>query len=1204
MSCLCVLSPAAEKAALASLCAAAGVDEQVPADVTILRAEILPEQNAWRLLIEGDNEFYPARCAALGRSLAAALGLSRVDVLPESLIQPTTNTAATPATQAEAGVSEPDTASAEAQPATDAIEPDRAPERPCDAAAAYDGAEPPEQDDDDRPMSDDDYMEQLFQRIRENQAEAAVQTEAGEKKSAYGEPLFGQKITQDPQPIKSIQDEERNVVIRGRVVCVNVRDMRSGRRLVSFDVTDIQDTITVKAFAEEKDAWVEQIQAGMWLTVRGPVQYDKFTQELTVLPKDVCTAPPPPGRVDTATQKRVELHLHTKMSALDGVADIAAVIAQAKTWGHPAVAITDHGVVQAFPEAAIAAKKYQMKVLYGTEGYLCDNPDEKGRTSHIIILAANQAGLKNLYRLVSLAHINYFYRKPRVPRQELIRLRAGLILGSACEAGEVYQAALSGVSDEKLDEVASFYDYLEIQPLSNTRFILESGRVASEEALRDINRRILAAGRRLGKPVVATSDAHFINPEDEVYRRILMAGHGFADVENTAPLFLKTTDEMLAEFSYLGEADAQYVVVEASHQIADMVDDLQPIPDGFYPPELEGAAEQIQSMSQTNAHRLYGDPLPELVEQRLQKELKSIIGNGFSSLYLIAHKLVKKSVDDGYMVGSRGSVGSSLVARLCGISEVNPLPPHYYCPACHFFESVEDGSVGSGLDLPARDCPRCGQKLKRDGFDIPFETFLGFNGDKTPDIDLNFSGEYQPRAHKYTEELFGKENVYRAGTIGTLAEKTAFGYVKKYMEEKGQTARTAEMNRLALGLTGVRKTTGQHPGGMIVVPQGRDIYEFTPIQHPANDKESGTITTHFEFTYVHEQLLKLDILGHDGPTMLRMLEDLTGLKTADIPLDDPQTMAIFSSHEPLGITKEEAGATVGTLALPEFNTRLLRQMLEETRPSSFADLVRIMGLSHGTLVWIGNQQDLIKNKTITLAQTVACRDDIMDYLIRKGLPAVHAFKIMEQVRKGKGLKPEDEEAMLQNNVPKWYITVCKNISYMFPKAHAAAYALTAYWQAYHKVHNPLAFYATYFSVRAEDFDAQLVLQGRKVVQKAMKEIDAKGNDATAKEKGSAAMLEVVIEAMARGIEFLHVDLYKSDVRRFQIEDGKLRPPLTSLQGVGESAAESIARARMDRPFTSVEDLKKRGGVSRAVADALAAHGALGDLPESDQLSLF
>lgn len=1150
---LCIVEPQPDKSGLRDLCLAAGVSPAI--DAVISHVEVLPKANVWRVFLKQPIQDSDAEaCSKLADALASALELTRVELLYDPGWQ--------------------------------------------EVAATHEALEVGPLDE----ATDDHYMETIMQRIQDEQNNAESKNDS---QGDSVEVILGQAIGQEPQPLTSIQDEERSVVVRGRVLQMDVREMRSGRHLVLFDITDDADSISVKTFAEERDDWMRRISTGSWLSIRGAVQHDSYSQELTLLPKDICRIPPPQKRLDTAPEKRVELHIHTKMSALDGVADVADIVQRASAWGHPAVAITDHGVVQAFPEAYAAGQKHGIKILYGLEGYLADDHNERGRTPHIVILAATAEGLRNLYRLVSLSHIDHFYRRPRLPRSELIRLRDGLLFGTACEAGELYQAILAGASDEQTEEIASFYDYLEIQPLANTSFHIEAGRVASEETLREINRRIVAIGHKLGKPVVATSDAHYVDPADEIYRRILMAGHGFSDVETTAPLYFQTTDEMLAEFDYLGATLAHEVVVEAPQRVADTIEELRPIPEGFYPPHLERAEEELQQMCEKNARCLYGDPLPELVAARLDEELQSIIGNGFASLYMIAHKLVAKSVSDGYIVGSRGSVGSSLVALLCGVSEVNPLPPHYACPACSYFETDLSGLIGSGPDLPPKECPNCEKPLRRDGFDIPFETFLGFDGvGKIPDIDLNFSGEYQPRAHQYTEELFGKENVFRAGTIATLAAKTAYGYVRKYLDEKGLTARSAEINRLSLGVTGVRRTSGQHPGGIMVVPRGREIYEFTPVQHPANDKSSGVITTHFAYAYMEDQLLKLDILGHDGPTMIRLLEQSTGVKADEIPLDDPKAMSLFSGLEALGISPQEAGSTVGTLAIPEYNTRFVRQMLEDTRPATFADLVRIMGLSHGTDVWLNNAQDLVRKETASLAETIACRDDIMIHLIREGLPAETAFRIMERVRKGRGLTSEDESLMLEHGVPRWYIDSCKKISYLFPKAHAAAYAIMAFWQAYYKVHHPLDFYAAYFSVRADDFDAQLILQGKPVVQKTLKQLDEKGNEATGKERSLITLLEVALEVMARGIGFLPVDLYRSDIRRFTIVENSLRPPLTGLQGVGESAAEALVTARNDRRFTSVEDLRKRAGVSRAVTDVLAKHGALEGLPESDQLTLF
>lgn len=1051
----------------------------------------------------------------------------------------------------------------------------------------------------------DAYMAMIFERAREwSRLQEAEEKAAPAAKNGWkngDEVLMGRRITEEPVPIKEVQEEERKVVIEGQVIAIDVREMRSGRKLLTFDVTDLTDSISVKVW-ESEELLSKALAVGDWVRLRGGTQFDTYSNELIMIPRDCMRVPPPPSRMDHAPEKRVELHLHTKMSALDGAVEVSELIKLAAKWGHPAVAVTDHGVVQAFPEAYAAASKAGIKLIYGVEGYLVESPRKDERMYHIILLAKTQEGLVNLYKLISLSHMKYYHRRPRIPRAVLEEHRSGILVGSACEAGELYQAILNGKSDEEIKRIASFYDYLEIQPLANNYFLLDEGRVQSEDDLRAINRRIVDLGRELGKPVVATGDVHFLKPEDEIFRQIIMASHGF-DVERATPLYLRTTEEMLEEFAYLGEETAKEVVIRAPRAIADSVEALRPVPEGFHPPYLPGAEEEIRAMATRRAREVYGDPLPELVEKRLEKELSSIIGNGYASLYLIAHKLVDRSLQDGYLVGSRGSVGSSLVATMCRITEVNPLPPHYICPECHYFEVFDDGSVAAGVDLPQKACPRCQSPLKRDGFDIPFETFLGFYGDKVPDIDLNFSGEYQPRAHKYAEELFGSDKVYRAGTIGRLADRTAYGYVKNFLDQRGVKARNAEINRLVRGCTGVRRTTGQHPGGLMIVPQGREIYEFTPIQHPADKDDAEVITTHFDCDTIHDTLVKLDILGHDDPTVLRMLQELTGVDVRTVPIDDPGTLKLFSGLESLGIDPKDASGEVGTLAIPEFGTRFVRQMLVETRPSTVGELVRISGLSHGTNVWTGNAQDLIKAGTCTLKDVIATRDDIMIYLIRAGLEPGDAFKIMERVRKGKGLEPQHEELMKAHGVPQWYIESCKKISYMFPKAHAAAYVMMALRIAYFKVHYPLAFYAAYFSVRAADFDANIAVAGPRRCRQEIERLEAKGNDATAKEKGTLTVLEVVIEAMARGIRFLPVDLYKSHVDRFTIEGDALRCPLESLQGVGRAAAVAIAEAR-ERPFTSIEDLQNRSKVSKTVIEVLREHGSLEGLAETDQIALF
>ena len=833
------------------------------------------------------------------------------------------------------------------------------------------------------------------------------------------------------------------------------------------------------------------------------------------------------------------------MSSLDGLTNIDSAIKRAAFWGHQAIAITDHGVVQAFPEAYEQGKKNKIKIIYGVEGYifdLKDNSQEKEKTYHIIILVKNQQGMENLYRLISLSHLDYFYRKPRIPRQELLKYKEGLMLGSACEAGELIQAILEGKSEEELLNIASFYDYLEVQPIQNNEFMLRKGIVDSEDDLRNINKTIIRLGKSLNKLVVATCDVHFLDPEDAIYRKILLCGQGYPD-EPQAPLYFRTTDEMLAEFDYLPEDVTREIVIDNTQKIADSIDEVLPIPEELYPPEIPGAEEQIVSMSMSRAKSIYGENLPKIVEDRLNKELNSIITHGFAVLYLIAHKLVKKSNDDGYLVGSRGSVGSSFVATMTGITEVNPLPPHYICPNCHHSEFILDGSYNCGADMPDKNCPQCGSKLKKDGHDIPFETFLGFEGDKVPDIDLNFSGEYQPRAHKYTEELFGKEYVYRAGTIATIAERTAFGFVKNYFEERNIKLRNAELSRLVSGCTGVKRTTGQHPGGLMVVPRHTDIYKFTPIQRPADDVKSNTITTHFDYHSISSRLVKLDILGHNDPTVIKMLEDLTGVDPKGIPLDEEKTMSIFSSVEAIGSTPEDINTRVGTFGIPEFGTRFVRQMLEETKPKKFSELVRISGFSHGTDVWLNNAQELIRSGTAKLSEAISTRDDIMLYLIYKGMEPKLSFKIMEDVRKGKGLKPEYEEAMIKANVPDWYIQSCKKIKYMFPKAHAVAYVTMAFRIAFYKVYYPTAFYTSFFTVRGDEFDVELISHGEKTVRDAIKEIEQKGNEASAKEKNLLTILEVALEMYCRGIKMRKIDLWQSDSTKFKIVDGEILPPL-------------------------------------------------------------
>jgi len=1216
-----------------------------------------------------------------------------------------------------------------------------------------------------------------------------------------GSVLLGKEIKGEARPIHELtEEEEKGVIIEGEIFRFESRTLKSGKLLWTMDVTDETDSITVKFFQRKDEDISDKVGPGQRVRIKGDLQMDRFANELNIMGNDLQLLPPVELK-DEAAEKRVELHLHTKMSAMDSTLDVAKAIKTAATWGHPAIAITDHGVVQAFPEAYEVAKKCGIKVLYGMEGYLVNDKDpiilrapgggwaehdivivdiettgfypamdeiieigavrlhqgrlveefqtfvrpgkeiprniqqltgitpqmvqdaplpqealqsfldfvgdavwcahnasfdvgfltfhiqkhlqqailppvldtlglarvlwpewknhklgtavkelgihlenhhravddaratgellikglklveEKGirdftginslagelsdnlKTYHITIFAKNQAGLKNLYRLVSRSHVDYFHRHPRIPRSLLVENREGLILGTACEAGEFFQAMLENPNGERVRKIAEFYDFLEIQPIANNEFMVREGRVTRED-LQRLNRRIVELGKELNKPVVATGDVHFFRPKDEIFRRILLAGQGYEDADHQPPLYFRTTDEMLAEFAYLGPELAKEVVIDNPRKIADQIEEIIPVPEEFYPPIIEGADEEIREMAYKRGKEIYGDPLPQVVADRLEWELKSIIGHGYAVLYLIAQKLVKRSLDDNYLVGSRGSVGSSLVATFCNITEVNPLPAHYLCPSCKYSEFLETGAIGSGYDLPPKNCPNCGTEMKRDGQDIPFATFMGFDGDKEPDIDLNFSGEYQGVIHKYTEELFGKDYTFRAGTITTLAEKTAFGFVRGYLEERKIKVRSAEMNRLVAGCSGVRRSTGQHPGGMIVVPKGQDILNFSPVQYPANDKNAGWITTHFDYHSLSGRLVKLDILGHDDPTVIRMLQDLTGIDPKTVPLNDPETMRIFSSVEPLGLKPEDLGFDLGTLGIPEFGTEFVRQMLSETKPTTFSELIYISGLSHGTNVWLGNAQDLIKNGTATLSEVICTRDDIMNYLIFKGLKPLTAFKIMEKVRKGKACPTRNITEMKAHDVPQWYIDSCLKIKYMFPKAHAVAYVMMAFRIAWFKVHQPEAFYATYFTVRADEFDADLVVQGREFILKRMEELHKKGNEATQKEKNLLTILEIVNEAMLRGIKFLSVDLYKSDARKFQITPDGLLPPLAALQGLGENAARSIVAAREEGPFTSIEDLKTRARLTSAVIEVLQNHGCLVGLPESDQLTLF
>ena len=1239
--------------------------------------------------------------------------------------------------------------------------------------------------------------------------------------------IFGKLYQDAPVPIKDAVHSFDLVTIEGDVFFVDNKEITSkktGKEWVklSFDVTDNTNSIRVSKFMAKDQAGdlVSAVKTGMYLRIQGKVSFDTFEKESILEPTAIVKAKKK-IRMDHAPVKRVELHLHTNMSAMDGVSDTKDLINRCKLWGMPAMAITDHGCAQAFPLAlhVVDGKEDQYpKILYGVEAYYINdaaavsvvrgekdgsldgrfiifdlettglkpvneeiteiaatlveggavidtfqtyvNPhkpippeiteltgisDETVRDApeleealsrffdfakddvlvahnagfdmsflktackrlgiereftyidtlemarimlphlgkhklnvlakelqagpfdhhrasedasvlariwlkliermkndlhgtkisdinpllagmraesknlknfqryHFIILVKNKIGLKNLYKLISYSFLDHFYRKPLMPRSELIKHREGLVFGSACEAGELFHAILDGKDWEELKRIADFYDYLEIQPIANNRFMIAKGQAKDEEELREFNRKILKLADELGKPCVATGDVHFLEPEDEAYRRILMAGQGFGDADNQAPLYLKTTDEMLQEFAYLGEDRAYEVVVKNTNMIAEMLEPIRPVPRENYPPKIEGSAEELQQLCYDKARRMYGDPIPEPIEHRLKQELEPIIRQGYDVMYMIAQKLVAKSLEDGYLVGSRGSVGSSLVAFMSGITEVNSLPPHYLCPECKYLEWHENEGVGCGVCLPDKVCPNCGKPLTKEGFTIPFATFLGFNADKVPDIDLNFSGEYQPRIHKYTGELFGEDHVFRAGTIATVAEKTAYGYVKKYMEERGIECSRAEENRLAAGCTGIRRTTGQHPGGIVVVPRDVEIYDFCPVQHPADDPESDIITTHFEYHSIDANLLKLDELGHDDPTMIKMLEEMTGVVATEIPLDDPGVMSLFTSNEALKYVDDKPDpilGELGCLAVPEFGTKFVRGMVSDTKPHNFDDLLCISGLSHGTDVWLGNAADLVA-KGVPLSQCICCRDDIMNYLIGKGLDPLMSFKIMEAVRKGKvakaGFDAGWEEAMREHEVPDWYIDSCRKIKYMFPKAHAVAYVMMAYRIAWFKVHIPLAFYAAYFSIRAKGFDASCMIKGDAVAVEKYQELRRKENDKTISnaEKDTMTTLEVCHEFYRRGFIFESMDVYKSDATKFIITDRGLIPPFTSMPGIGEQAALGIVGERENGRFLSSEELSIRcPKVSSSVIELLSQIGALGDMPKSTQVSLF
>lgn len=1058
----------------------------------------------------------------------------------------------------------------------------------------------------------------------------------GEKKDSgliYGDPFKGK-----PRSLSDLTEEENKVVVEGIFVkymdkdgvlqAFNEKILRTKRVLLIFSLADATGGIYVKFMfenIEESIALKNKLKPGMRLRILGNVAPDKFSfNDMVLTPKsiqvlDVLV------RQDNAPIKRVELHCHTKMSKLDGITDMEALVDTAIKFGHKALAITDHGVVQAFPTCFNAAKGSDLKLIFGCEGYLVTNEEGdilrdrlphtgKIRSHHIILLAKNEIGLRNLYQLITLSHLTYLLgngkrARPTMPREIIEEHHEGLIIGSACEIGELYQAVEHGASDAELEKIAAFYDYLEIQPIGNNMFLNRNGTFTIEQ-LQANNKRIYDLGKRMHKLVVGTCDAHFLNPEDSKIRAILQFNQGYSDYDQQAPLYFRNTEEMLKEFAYLGEEAAYEVCVTNTNLIADQVEKFNPVPDEtqLYAPNISGAEQIITDCSYARAKELYGDDLPEIVDLRLKQELNSIIPHGYAVLYLIALKLVKKSLDDGYLVGSRGSVGSSFVATMTNITEVNPLVPHYRCPKCKHSEFFTNNEYDSGFDMPEKECPNCGTPMVRDGHNIPFAVFMGFKGDKVPDIDLNFSGDYQPTAHKYTEELFGRDNVCRAGTISTVATKTAWGYVKKYFDEKNLKVHPAFIYSFISGLAGVKSTTGQHPGGIMVIPRNLDIHYITPMNYPADDRSKGVITTHYDYHKINDRLVKLDILGHDDPTVIKMLEELTGLNAREIPIGDKETMSIFSSPDILGVTPEQIGADVGTYGIPECGTQFTRGMIKDLKPEKFSELVRVSGYSHGTDVWLNNAQDLIR-EGVSKFETISTRDDVMTSLIAKGVEPSMAFKVMEFVRKGKaakkGLEPAMKEAMLQAGIKDWYLKSCEKVKYLFPKAHAVAYVLMAYRIAYCKVHYPSAYYAAYFTVRAPDFDASYLIHGKDHIKSFIKNVYDQGFNASATDKSAVTYLELVVEMLERGLTIDPIDLYKSKADKFTVTETGIRIPLSALSGVGKTAAQSIVQARSNGvPFISKEDLRNRSKIGQSVIDKMSAYGMLNNLPDTDQINLF